>query len=224
MGPHLYRNRTRVDRLEPATGHIKHYTVADGLASGNVGVGFRDHQGALWFSTTQGLARLIPEPDQPRSPPPILISGLRIAGVTYPISELGQTEVPKLELETNQNQNQYRFRRPWFWLGRGPQVSIQTRGRGARLELVDGSAHGKLCEFAPGNLSLFRAGGKHGWNDQPDTRDRRILHSATLVAALVGFGAGSDEPQPGRLCSLSSPGRAIARARESAHAHSDRFA
>jgi len=98
-----------MDRLDPTTGRIKHYTTAEGLANEFVIVAFRDRHGALWFGTIKGLSRLLPEPDRPQSPPPIWISGLRIAGRTYPVSELGEVEVSGLELGPNQNQLQMDF-------------------------------------------------------------------------------------------------------------------
>ncbi|HEY6331379.1 MAG TPA: two-component regulator propeller domain-containing protein, partial [Blastocatellia bacterium] len=94
-----------VDRLDPDTGHIKHYTTADGLMRGKVTSAFRDSHGALWFgSNVHGLSRLVPEPDSPREPPPILIRGLRLAGVNYPLSQLGERDVQPLNLAPNQNQ------------------------------------------------------------------------------------------------------------------------
>ncbi|HEY8462378.1 MAG TPA: two-component regulator propeller domain-containing protein, partial [Blastocatellia bacterium] len=70
-----------VDRLDPTTGRIKHYTLADGLSSDFVICALRDRRGWLWFGTMKGLSRLIPEPDRPATPPPVLITGLRVAGV-----------------------------------------------------------------------------------------------------------------------------------------------
>jgi len=59
-------------------------------------VASRDRFGALWFGgVSSGLSRLVPEPDQSHSPPPILISGLRVAGVPARHefgSRLGQPE------------------------------------------------------------------------------------------------------------------------------------
>ena len=46
----------------------------------------RDRTGALWFSFETGPARLVPEPDPSPVPPPILITGLRIAGEAHAIS------------------------------------------------------------------------------------------------------------------------------------------
>jgi ligand-binding sensor domain-containing protein/signal transduction histidine kinase len=82
-----------VNRLTPETGLVKYYGIADGLAADFVNVAYRDRQGALWFGTFNGLSKLVPAPDQVAPPPPILISGLRIAGVDYAVSPLGQTEV-----------------------------------------------------------------------------------------------------------------------------------
>lgn len=99
-----------VDRLNPDTGDIKHYTAADGLIRGEVMVASRDRFGALWFGgVSSGLSRLVPEPDQSHSPPPILISGLRVAGVPARISELGETAVSTIALEPTQNDIQIEF-------------------------------------------------------------------------------------------------------------------
>ncbi|PYS57350.1 MAG: hypothetical protein DMF74_26285, partial [Acidobacteria bacterium] len=98
-----------VDRLEPASAHIKHYTTADGLARNFVNVSFRDNNGALWFGGLDGLSRLIPEPDRPESSPPIRIGALRIGGVQQQLSELGEAEVSGLSLNANQNDLQIEF-------------------------------------------------------------------------------------------------------------------
>ncbi len=98
-----------VDRLDPSTGRIKHFTTADGLIKSEVMAAFSDRNGVIWLGTREGLSRLIPEPDRLQSPPPVLISGLRIAGVPQPISELGQSEVAELTLESGQGQIQIDF-------------------------------------------------------------------------------------------------------------------
>jgi ligand-binding sensor domain-containing protein/signal transduction histidine kinase len=98
-----------VDRLDPASGHIKHYTTADGLANNFVNVAYRDRQGALWFGTLQGLSRLFPEAERTLTAPSIFINGLRIAGEDYSVSPLGQTEIVGPELSANQNHLQIDF-------------------------------------------------------------------------------------------------------------------
>ncbi|HYX28529.1 MAG TPA: two-component regulator propeller domain-containing protein [Pyrinomonadaceae bacterium] len=106
----IYIGTTRgIDRLEPDTGRVRHYTVADGLSNDFVHSALRDHRGWLWFGTMKGLSRLIPEPDRPQPPPPVVISGLRIAGAPLNLSELGENEITNLELKSDQNQIQIDF-------------------------------------------------------------------------------------------------------------------
>lgn len=93
-----------LDRLDPNSGHIKHFTSADGLVNGRVRYALRDRSGALWFASETELSRLIPEPDQREPEPPILIDRVQIAGVTIPLSELGESQVGPLDLTSGQNQ------------------------------------------------------------------------------------------------------------------------
>ncbi len=121
-----------VDRLDLETDHIKHYTEADGLSADFVITARRDHRGWLWFGTMKGLSRLIPKPDPPTSPPPVLITSLRIAGTPFHISELGQTEASGLEFEAHQNQVQIAFTGLAFALGE--QLHFRYKLEGAEEE------------------------------------------------------------------------------------------
>ena len=47
-----------LDRLDPTTGHVKHFTTADGLLPGSFRAAFRDRDGVLWFGMTSGIVRL----------------------------------------------------------------------------------------------------------------------------------------------------------------------
>lgn len=106
----LYIGTARgIERLHKGTGHVRRYTTSDGLVKSDVRVAFTDRQGAIWFGTREGISRLAPELEPEQTPPPVLISGLRIAGVAQPISELGQQELSALELGPNQNQLQIDF-------------------------------------------------------------------------------------------------------------------
>jgi signal transduction histidine kinase/ligand-binding sensor domain-containing protein len=117
-----------LDRLDPATGQVRHFTTADGLAGYTTGVAFRDHHGALWFGSDVGVSRLIPELDS-TEPPPILISGVRIAGELHPLSELGETVVPEIRLGPSENQIQIDFVGLSF--GTGEQLRYQYKLEGA---------------------------------------------------------------------------------------------
>ncbi len=92
-----------VDRIDPATDRIKHYTTADGLGSNDVGTAFRDSRGTLWFGTRGGISRLVPTEDELAQPPPILIRGVRISGQPYAVSELGSAQIQDVELSPSQN-------------------------------------------------------------------------------------------------------------------------
>ena len=98
-----------VDRLDPESGHIRHYTQPDGLAQNEVQEAFRDSHGSLWFATAQGLSRLDPQPDQGPGSLPIRISGLRVNGIARPLSELGEVAVSQFVLGPYENQVQIDF-------------------------------------------------------------------------------------------------------------------
>jgi ligand-binding sensor domain-containing protein/signal transduction histidine kinase len=108
---HIYFGTSRgVDQLDPPTGHIKHFTTADGLASGTIKSAFCDRNGVLWFGTSQGLSKFAPAPEEsPGAPPPILIDGVRIAGADRAVSALGETEITVPDLGADQNQMQISF-------------------------------------------------------------------------------------------------------------------
>ena len=98
-----------LDRLDPATGRIKHFTTSDGLANNFLLVSFRDRYGDLWFGTDTGLSKLSSEPDHPQPLPPVFISRLQIPGGDYRVSELGEAAVRGLELGPSQNNIQIEF-------------------------------------------------------------------------------------------------------------------
>ena len=144
-----------LDRLDPATGHISHYNSADGLARGRISEAFRDRHGVLWFGTAQGLSRLIPEPEMPRSPPPILITGLRIAGVGIPISELGQAQVPRLELEPNQNDIQINFVGLAFGMGEVLRYQYKLEGADRDWSSLSEERTITFANLSPGNYRFL---------------------------------------------------------------------
>ena len=93
-----------LDRLNPETGQIENFTTADGLPNSFLEVAYRDRKNNLWFGTANGLARFVPEPLRQRHAPNIFIMGLRVSGVSQPISILGETAIPPLELDSDQRQ------------------------------------------------------------------------------------------------------------------------
>jgi signal transduction histidine kinase/streptogramin lyase len=98
-----------LDRFDPATGQVKHFTAADGLTPGAVKDGFRDRHGALWFGMSDGLARLTPVPEKSAVPPTVLISGFRVRGQPQLVSVLGERELSLPDFAPAQNQVQIDF-------------------------------------------------------------------------------------------------------------------
>jgi signal transduction histidine kinase/ligand-binding sensor domain-containing protein len=100
-----------VDRLEPETGAIVHYTTADGLisAGSDYQEAYCDKFGRLWFGFL-GLSRLDPVPaSKTPAPLPIYVTHVRIRGEDLPVSELGETRLLGLVLQPNQNNLQVEF-------------------------------------------------------------------------------------------------------------------
>jgi signal transduction histidine kinase/ligand-binding sensor domain-containing protein len=98
-----------VDVLDPDTGAITHYGVADGLARGEVRLAFRDGQDALWFATSDRLSRLVPAVERPPISPPVFITRVRAGGRTLAVSELGEKRVAGLEFDPTENRVQIDF-------------------------------------------------------------------------------------------------------------------
>jgi two-component sensor histidine kinase len=101
-----------VDCLDPSTEgapRIRHYSSADGLAQGEGTLAFGDRSGALWFATQHGLSRLIPPGQDAPSPPPVLVTGVQVAGAEYPVSDLGETALELPDLKPVQNQVEIEF-------------------------------------------------------------------------------------------------------------------
>ena len=118
-----------VDKLNPQTGHVRHYTTEDGLANSFINVGFRQRDGSLWFGTLDGLSRFIPQPDRPVANVPIVITNLLIKGVSFPISELGAENLVGPEVGASDNHIQIDF--VGLNVGSGETVRYQFKLEGA---------------------------------------------------------------------------------------------
>ncbi len=117
-----------VDRIDPLTGKVDHYTAADGFAGGDVMAILRDRSGALWFSTLNGLLRYLPGGERVVHPSPVLIGGLRIAGVDYQISAIGARDLVLPELPYQRNSLQIDFLRVAFTPGEIPHFEYGLEG------------------------------------------------------------------------------------------------
>jgi ligand-binding sensor domain-containing protein/signal transduction histidine kinase len=98
-----------VDQITAATGQIRHFTTADGLASGEILSAVRDRTGRLWFAARQGLSHFMPEREQPSEPPPVLIDRLLVAGARQPVSAVGEGDMSLTDLSPGESQLQINF-------------------------------------------------------------------------------------------------------------------
>jgi ligand-binding sensor domain-containing protein/signal transduction histidine kinase len=123
----IYAGTTRgVDRLDPKTGYIRHFSI--GLGHGECTSAVRDRAGSLWFATLQGLSRLAPFEESAPAPPRVLLTDLRVGGAQYPLSHLGETRVSRLELKPAHNQLQVGFVGLAFGAGDGLRYSYKLEG------------------------------------------------------------------------------------------------
>jgi PAS domain S-box-containing protein len=166
-----------VDKLDPGTGHIKHYSMADGLANSFINVGFRQHDGSLWFGTLQGLSRLVPQPERPTSPPPILITALRIAGVAYPLSELGASAVVVPQLGAGQNNIQIEFAGLGLAVGESLRYQYKLEGASSDWSAPTDQRTVSYPNLAPGSYGfLVRAVSADGtMSESPATVSFQVL-------------------------------------------------
>ncbi len=86
-----------LDRIDPATGNVQHFTADDGLAPGIVEATFHDRNGNLWFGSGEGLSRLDPTREPRKNPPTLRITRVTLDGVRQPLSPLGGTLVSLLD-------------------------------------------------------------------------------------------------------------------------------
>src|SRR5262249_43363543 len=93
-----------LDRLDPLTGEIRHFTAKDGLAGDAIGQCTKDRQGNIWVATNTGLSKLDPHAEQFRTrEPAIFISRVQVAGEDVPVAETGAVSVSPIELPSSRN-------------------------------------------------------------------------------------------------------------------------
>jgi len=144
-----------IDRVDPSTGRVRHYTTADGLASGSFLAALRDRNGVLWFGTHNGLSRFVPGPTEPAAPLPILISGLRVAGLQQTLSALGERDVHLPDLVADQNQMQIDFVGLSFEPGDVLRYQYRFEGADANWSTPSEQRTVNLARLSPGRYRFL---------------------------------------------------------------------
>lgn len=114
-----------VNRIDPASGHIKLYTQADGLPGTVVSLCMADKNGSLWFVSRNSLVRFTPQPALSLPSPPVFIGGISVNGVARKISQLGAKNIEKMNFASDQNQIKIDFFA--FGFGTGDRLHYQYR-------------------------------------------------------------------------------------------------
>ena len=201
-----------VDRIDPKTGNIRHFTVADGLKDSAVALSYCDREHDLWFVSLLGISRLTPRPERPPTPPKILVTGLRIAGSPGRMSALGETRVPDLTLGPDQQNIEIDY--VSVALGSGERLRYQTKLEGADTAWSEPTGRRTItyANLAPGSYRfVVRALSTDGiLSEQPATFAfeilvpvyRRAWFLALAGAALLGSAAALYRRRVARLLEL----------------------
>jgi len=189
-----------VDQITAATGHIKHFTAADGLAPGEIVSAVRDRTGTLWFATRHGLSHILPEPEHASIPPPVLIDGLLAAGVRQRVSVVGEADISLPDLSASENQVQIDFVGLSFVPGESLRYQYRLEGADADWSTPAEQRTITYAKLSPGRYRfLVRAVNSEDISSpHPATVAFRILPPIwqrwwfiTIAVVLAGGGAYS---------------------------------
>jgi len=138
------------------------------LAGSFVNVSFRRADGSLWFGTLQGVSRLIPQAEQAPPPPPVFVTALQVAGVPYPVSDLGALSVAGPELAATQNNVQIDFSGLNLAPGEALKYQYKLEGADAQWSVPTDQRSISYANLAPGSYRfLVRAVGSEGAVSEP---------------------------------------------------------
>ena len=144
-----------IDRIDPATGHIRHYTAGEGVLRGGVSSAVQARDGSLWFRYETGLVRLVPQVEAASAPAPVLITGLRIAGEAQPVSAMGETDVAPIHLPAIKNQLQIDFVAPGFSPGDGSRYEYKLEGTADDWSAAGDQRTVHFAHLAPGKYRFL---------------------------------------------------------------------
>jgi ligand-binding sensor domain-containing protein/signal transduction histidine kinase len=140
-----------VDRLDPRTASLHHFTSSSGLPPGDTQFLLRDRHGSIWFASFYGLARYRPEPDQASDTPTPLLRALRVGGDPYPISETGEQSVTGMDLTPGHSSLEVEFRALHFDIGEGLRYQYFLDGADSDWSKPSDAQTVRYANLAPGS-------------------------------------------------------------------------
>jgi ligand-binding sensor domain-containing protein/signal transduction histidine kinase len=140
-----------VDRLDPNTAILHHFTFSSGLPPGETQFLLRDREGSIWFASPYGLARYRPEPDRTADTPTPLLRTLRVGGDPYPISELGELSVTGMDLSPGHDSLEVEFGALRFDIGEGLRYQYRLEGVDSDWSKPSDARTVRYAGLAPGS-------------------------------------------------------------------------
>jgi ligand-binding sensor domain-containing protein/signal transduction histidine kinase len=148
----LYVGTARgLDRLDPASGRIKHFSVSDGLPLGEISSAALDRRtGHLWFTQSTGVVRLIPTTDRQPAAPPILITAVQVDNEPQPVHPLGERLAQALELGHERNHLRIDFVALGLAPGEDLRYQYRLEGAGGQWSAPSNQRTVNFANLAPG--------------------------------------------------------------------------
>jgi hypothetical protein len=126
-----------VDRVDPVSGSVKHFSMGEGLASDFVTAARRDRNGAMWFGTMVGCRGWTRSPKRRARRDrrqPFSSRASAPAGTPLAVSELGDVTPAPFTLEPSQNQLEIGYFGFSFESGEPLKYQYRLEGTEERLE------------------------------------------------------------------------------------------
>ena len=181
-----------LDRLDPESGLVEHFTEAEGLPGSVVNDLLADAGGDVWIATSGGLARLRPAPPRDAPPAPtVVIRRVQLAGREVPLPERGVSAwtLPPID------QAQANLRVEYVEPGpeRGVQYEYRLEGAGGGFSAPTEQRSVDYARLAPGDYRFVVRSTRGG---SPGSLEFRVLPplwrrgwflaaAAALVAAVA---------------------------------------
>jgi signal transduction histidine kinase len=178
LGRMYFGTERGMDRLDTATGRIRHFTKGDGLAGDHVNSCMKDSRGFIWVTTTTGISRLDPRAERTDSlAPSVYLSRVQIAGEDLPIAETGASFLRQNDLPASRNNLLIQYTSIDFHDDHQLRYQYQLEGVDADWGAPSAQTAVNYARLAPGDYRfLVRAVNEDGIASlEPATLEFRIL-------------------------------------------------
>ena len=143
-----------IDRFDPVTERIVHYSAEDGVPRGEIWGALRDRSGQIWFATTAGAARLAAI-DEPLPVAPVtLVTAIRVDGTPLPMAADGAARVDGITIGPPNRRIEIEFVSPGARQADGLRYQHQLEGVDREWTTTEGRIVA-LAGAAPGRYRFL---------------------------------------------------------------------